>query len=447
MSVNLHAGQSLIYKKLFLEQAIRFAAVCCARGWGKSYELAVMATTAIYELMELGSRVPNKQVAIIAPTYDQVKDIYYPILAYDLGLESLAVKSSRELGRFVFLDKDEMPSIFLRLLSYEAVERMRGKGYYFVGWDEICSCSKGISAKKAWEGIIQPTIITRWSRRRAALYGSRAPGRACVITTPKGYDFFYDMFHYYENDKDWGSWHFDYTQSPFIDPDEVERIRHTIDPIEFAREYTASFEDSGNSLFYMFNRKKHVRNDLEYFRSGETVNVGMDFNVGVQASSMFAIRGGQMHFLDEMKGHPDTETLANAIKEKYRGHRICVFPDPSGKARKTSAPVGRTDFSILKNAGFTVLSRNKAPPIIDSVAAVNAKLETAAGERSMFIHPKCVGLISSMERTKWVENNPDTATIDKKEGVEHFSDGVRYATEYLYPVRTGKKLTSRGFNF
>ena len=45
-----------------------------------------------------------------------------------------------------------------------------------------------------------------------------------------------------------------------------------------------------------------------------------------------------MHFLDEMKGHPDTETLAIAIAAKYKGHRIFAYPDPSGKARKTSAP-------------------------------------------------------------------------------------------------------------
>lgn len=123
MSVKLHHGQSKIYKDLFLTHACRFSVSCCSRGFGKSYFAATAAVTAIYELMELPEKVPNKNVYIIAPTYDQVTDIYFPLLAYDLGLEDLAIKSSRDMGRFWFEGGVE-----LRLLSYESVERMRGKG-------------------------------------------------------------------------------------------------------------------------------------------------------------------------------------------------------------------------------------------------------------------------------------------------------------------------------
>ena len=123
MSINLHEGQSTVYEDIFVKQASRFSVVCCSRGWGKSYMAAVAGVTAVFELLELGERVPNKTVYIIAPTYDQVTDIYYPLINYDLGMEDYAIKSSRDLGRFVFPNNVE-----LRLLSYEAVERMRGKG-------------------------------------------------------------------------------------------------------------------------------------------------------------------------------------------------------------------------------------------------------------------------------------------------------------------------------
>ncbi len=123
MSINLHSGQSEVYEDLFVNQSARFATVCCSRGWGKSYMAGVAAVTAVFELLELDINVPNKTVYIIAPTYDQVTDIYYPMINYDLGMENYAIKSSRDLGRFVFPKNVE-----LRLLSYEAVERMRGKG-------------------------------------------------------------------------------------------------------------------------------------------------------------------------------------------------------------------------------------------------------------------------------------------------------------------------------
>jgi hypothetical protein len=446
--INLHPGQSKVFSDLFVDMVCRFQAVCCARGWGKSYELVVAAVTAVFELIELEESVPNKNVAIVAPTYDQVTDIYYPLLMYELNVGAYALKTSREMGRFHFPNNVE-----LRLLSFEAVERMRGKGYYFVGWDEISSCTKGIGAKAAWEGVIQPTIITRWSPERAAKFGAKSPGRAQIITTPKGYNYFYDMFNFEEMDPLWRSYHFDYTQSPFIDAAEIERIKHNIDPIEFATEYLASFEESSARVFYCFDRKVHVRNDLPYFEPpqgdepGETVHCAIDFNVGIQATSCMAIRGQEVHVLDELKGHPDTESLAIALREIFAGHPIIAYPDPSGKARKTSAPVGVTDFSILESYGIKVMARPKAPPISSSVNAVNGLLMSAAGDVRMYVSVDCQGVIRSFERTVWTDKNPDSATIDKDDGEEHFTDGIRYFSEYKFPIVQVRKRAVRGFNF
>ena len=324
---------------------------------------------------------------------------------------------------------------------------------YFVVWDEVSSCKKGIHPREAWQSVIQPCITTRWSQQRADAYGARSAGRALIISTPKGYNFFHELFNFREIDKLWGSYQYDYTESPYLDPEEIEKLRHQIDPIQFASEYLASFKESGNSVFYCFDRDKHVSADLPYFyppesgERGEDVHICIDFNVGLQCSSAFAIRGKQVHFLDEFKGHPDTETLAISLSTKYKGHKIYAYPDPSGRARKSSAPVGRTDFSILESYGIKCLAHIKAPAIVDSVAAVNRMLMTAAGDISMYVHPSCKGLIQSLERTIWVDKNPDTATIDKSAGVEHYSDGVRYGIEYNFPINTGSKRAIRGFGF
>jgi hypothetical protein len=141
-----------------------------------------------------------------------------------------------------------------------------------------------------------------------------------------------------------------------------------------------------------------------------------------------------VHTLDESKGTANTEELARLIRSKFPKNKIVCYPDPAGKARKTSAAVGVTDFSILREAGFTVLAKDKAPAIVDSVAAVNRKLLNADGDVDMLIHPRCTGLISSFERTSWLENRPETATIDKTQGVEHYTDGVRYFVDYLWPI-------------
>ena len=144
-----------------------------------------------------------------------------------------------------------------------------------------------------------------------------------------------------------------------------------------------------------------------------------------------------MHFVDEFMGHPDTDALCNALKRRYPDHEVIAYPDPSGRARKTSAAVGRTDFTILEGYGIKTRARRKHPPIIDSANAVNRKLKNARGDVDMYFRPELINTIRSMERTIWTERNPDSATIDKRNGDEHHSDGIRYATEYLYPIQSG----------
>ena len=57
-----------------------------------------------------------------------------------------------------------------------------------------------------------------------------------------------------------------------------------------------------------------------------------------------------------------------------------------------------------------------------------------------------------MEQTSWKEGSTtgmDNASIDKSGGVEHFSDGVRYICEYLYPINKHKPAVIRdsGWSF
>ena len=81
---------------------------------------------------------------------------------------------------------------------------------------------------------MQPCILTRWSKQRAALYNAPSPGRALIIGTPEGYNYLYDLYNLKEKSPGYNSYHYDYTSSPFLDPEDIERYRHTLDPLEFA---------------------------------------------------------------------------------------------------------------------------------------------------------------------------------------------------------------------
>jgi len=439
-TIDLHPTQSKVFRDAFVDRTVRNQTVVCSRGWGKSFFLATTAVTAVIELFELEKDVPNKNVGIIAPTFDQVQDIYMPVLRNNFNLGSYALKEDLTKARFIFANNVE-----LHLISYEAIERMRGKGYYNIGLDEPSSMRK---LEENWENVIYPTITSRWSWMHAEKYGARTAGRAQVAGTPKGFNFLETMFNYQDTDPEWRSYQYDYTKSPLLDPREVLKLRAKMDPIRFASEYLADFKESGNSVFYCFDRKRHLQT-IPPPEPHEDIYCTIDFNVGKQCTGFFVLRGSQMQFFAEHQGSPDTASLAAYINAKFKNgvRQLFALPDPSGKSRKTSAVVGVTDFTILQGAGIKVLAREQVP-IVDSVNAVNRMLLNANGKVNMFFDKfNCPGIIRSIERTKWVDKNQDLALIDKTEDLEHFSDGIRYGADYLFPVRNVTVGVQKGRNF
>ena len=446
-TVQLHEGQSQVILDLFgpnPDWTMRFEVVVGSRGFGKSYNGAAAVALATDELCRLPASIPNKNITILCGSHTQVTDIYFPMLAYQFGLEQLARTSSRSTGRFYF---DNGTEIICR--SADTYERIRGTGQYFVLSDEMPTWPvRGGDQQDLWESVVEPSIMTRWSPPLARLLGAPSPGRALFIASPKGKDYFYELSLREHSDNRWRTRRFDYTASPLLDPDTINRARETMDPVRFAREYLASFEDSSARVFYTFAHDRNViPRDRFELRDDDVIHVSIDFNVFRNCSAFHVIRNNEIVTFDETEGSADTEELAHLIRSRYPRHRIRCYPDPTGNSRKTSAPTGRTDFTILANAGFEVLARRSSPSIVDSVAAVNRLFLNAKDEVRWRITNNCTGFIKSMDRTQWLESRSDSAVIDKSQDVEHFSDGARYMAEYLFPIGMTTRPAVRGFTF
>lgn len=172
----------------------------------------------------------------------------------------------------------------------------------------------------------------------------------------------------------------------------------------------------------------------------EIIYVGMDFNVAPMSAALFHLAGGQIHQFDEVvMTDADTEMMAAEIKRRYPDakHQIVCFPDPAGKARKTSAKAGRTDFSILREAGFEVIAPRAHDPVRDRINTVNRAIKGPHNETLYFVDPRCVETIKCMSRVRYVEGSKNT--VNKREGLDHMPDAVGYAIMQLLPI-TGTGL-------
>ena len=405
--IQLHHAQSEPLRYL-LSNPVAYAAVTATRGFGKSY-LAVTAAVAGLKYLFEKPNLENRRIYIIGPTWDQTLKIYYPLLSQKF---KLAKWGSSHTGTFSFKD-----GTTLQLASYEAIERIRGLGVFLAVMDEVTTWAGRPGLREAWEGIIQPAMTTRHPDEH----------RALMITTPKGKDEYYDLVT-------GGSFrHFKYTyeDAPHLSLKAIENARRTLDPLTFAREYLASFEESGARVFYAFS-DKCVTEDIVVLPT-ETIHCAIDFNVGIQATSYWVIRNNNPICVGDELGSTNTYELVQAMRRRWPRNSLIAYPDPSGKARKTSAPTGVTDHSIIQASGIPVMSRQAHPPIVDSVAAVNSLFYHGRA----FVCKSASRVIKSLDRTSWVDGRPDRAEIDKSRGVEHYSDGVRYFFEYMWPIRSG----------
>ena len=127
-----------------------------------------------------------------------------------------------------------------------------------------------------------------------------------------------------------------------------------------------------------------------------------------------------------------TEDVCDELKRRYPNSRIVMFPDPAGRQRRTSAG-GKTDISILQNAGFQIQVRNSHTAIRDRVNSVNAKLKNAQGIRTLFVDPKCKNIVNSLEKMVY---KPGTNIVEKDGSLDHMADAVGYLVDFLYPLKT-----------
>ena len=177
--------------------------------------------------------------------------------------------------------------------------------------------------------------------------------------------------------------------------------------------------------------------------TGAEILVGQDFNVHPMASVIAVRVADECHVLDALEiPVSNTEEVAAELKRRYPNRRIIICPDPSGRARKTSAPVGQTDFTILSRAGFEVRAALAAPAVVDRVNNTQAML-ASSGRRRLRIHPRAKALITGLSNLTYKEG---TSIRDKASGFDHVDDALDYLLWQEFNVLTQRYALTGDFS-
>jgi len=384
----------------------RYPAFVGGFGSGKTYGLVVRA-------LKLKTEHWGKSLAYYLPTYDLVRQIAFPRfteLLEEWGIKHTLNRHDNEItfagtnGKVLFRTMDRPE----RIVGYEVADSCV---------DELDTL-KPDDAQAVWNKII--------ARNRQDKRGEK--NTVAVGTTPEGFRFTYERW---ERNPVEG---YELIQAPTSSnasnlPDGyIDSLQQSYPSNLLAAYLDGQFVNlTAGSVYPEFDRALNATN--ETIRESEPLHIGMDFNVANMAASINVMRDGKPRALDELIGLRDTPQMIAAIKDRFPGHHITVYPDQSGNSRK-SVNASTSDITLLREAGFSVWHVNKNPRVKDRVMALNQAIHTN-GERALLVNPdKCPQLCMSLEQQAYDKNGEP----DKTSGHDHINDAQGYFIEARYPV-------------
>jgi len=365
------------------------------------------------DLLIFAGNNPKTRQGYFAPTYSDIKDIFFPTIEEAAHLMGFTVD--------IKVGNKEVHLYRGRLYYGTIICRSMDNPSSIVGFkiaralvDEIDILPKD-KANTAWNKIV--------ARLRLKIDGIE--NGISVTTTPEGFKFVYSKFaedptasysmvqaSTYENEE-------------YLPDDYIETLIETY-PDELINAYiNGEFVNlTSGTVYNAYNRITH--RSTETIQSKEPLRIGMDFNVTNMSAVVYVLRGKEWHAVDELKGIYDTPAMVDTIKEKYPEHNIRVYPDASGKSRKT-VDASTSDIAILEQAGFIIYANKKNPYVKDRVMSTNKAFSSGL----LFINDTmCPEYSRCMEQLAYDKNGEP----DKSSNLDHLPDAGTYPIAFELPV-------------
>ncbi len=400
----------------FLSMEHKFRAYVAGFGSGKTW-------VGCGGLMQHFWEYPRINAGYFAPTYPQIRDIFYPTIeevSFDWGLRVKINESNKEVH--VFEGRKSRGTIICR--SMERPETIIGFKIGKALCDEI-DVMKADKARNAWRKII--------ARMRYNVDGLK--NGVDVTTTPEGFKFVHEQFVKQLAEKPSLRGLYGLIQASTYDneanlpPDYIDSLFQSYPPQLIDAYLRGLFCNlTSGSVYPEFSRT--LNNCDTEIIPGEVLYSGNDFNVNNMSTVIYVMRGGHPHAVAELTKQRDTPAVAQSMKERFGGHEIRVFPDASGN-NTSSKSASVSDLTILQNAGFKIRAHSTNPRVKDRVNAVNALILNGEGERRLKVNTKnCPELTECLEQQVYDVNGEP----DKKSGKDHMCDAAGYPLAFMFPV-------------
>lgn len=138
--------------------------------------------------------------------------------------------------------------------SLDTADSVRGRKYARVILDEAAMVA---NLTEAWNAVVRPTLTDY-------------RGDAWFLSTPKGQNFFWQLYLRAGDDPDYAAWQMPTVENPIIDPEEVEEARRQLPERTFQQEYLAEFIEESGGVF------RKVREAIDAGRSANELPIARE---------------------------------------------------------------------------------------------------------------------------------------------------------------------------
>tara|TARA_R110000823_G_scaffold203197_1_gene334044 strand:+ start:10834 stop:12132 length:1299 start_codon:yes stop_codon:yes gene_type:complete len=365
---------------------------------------------------------PQSNRGFYEPTYDLIRMIAWPRFEAVLTELNLPYKLTKSPTNQIHVEG--YGTIFFR--SMDNATRIIGYEHADADIDELDTLKRD-DAAYVWRQIL--------SRNRQHK-PSGQPNSIGVTTTPEGFRFVYETW---KRDPKEG---YEIIQAPTYSnphlPDDYIKSLRDAYPANLLDAYLeGKFVNLiSGTVYNSYDRATH--DSHETVREGEPLFIGCDFNVTKQAATVYVQRegGAVWHAVEELVNMYDTPDMIAIIKSKYDNHKIHVYPDATGGARKT-VNASLSDIALLQQAGFIVRAKKTNPAVRDRIMATNAAFESG---RIRVNAKACPNVSACFEQQVYKNGEPD-----KSSGNDHQNDASSYPIAFEMPII--RPVANVDFNF
>jgi len=353
---------------------------------------------------------PKTDRGFYAPTYDLIRMIAFP--RFEQALEQLGIGYRLYKSPLNYLEIAGYGRIYFR--SMDAPHRIIGYEHADADVDEL-DTMKAEDAAYAWRQIV--------ARNRQNKEGG-AQNTIGVTTTPEGFKFVYDTW-VKDPKEGYEIIQASTMSNPHLPEDYVQSLRD-IYPANLLSAYLEGKFVNLHSGTVFNNYDRIACRSTMTADDSTLVRIGMDFNVTNMSAVAYIVHGDQWHAVNEFKGIYDTPAMIRAIQEKYPNHVVRIYPDASGRSRKT-VDASISDISLLESAGFAVYANKANPFVKDRILAANTAFDKG---RLLVNDTLCPEYARCLEQLAYDDNG----TPDKKSNLDHLPDAGTYPIAFEIPV-------------